>query len=103
MNRVARQDRKPIEPAIFRQAMTDVFGPRPDFRRAARELGVPKSTLHRLWNGGRNLSADKSVRACPPVFGVDWPPGFGPHCDSPLSARSRRAVSGGRFSRARVT
>jgi len=94
MARVARQDRRLIEPAIFRQAMTDVFGPRPDFRRAARELGVPKSTLHRLWNGGRTIST-KNLERLSQRFGVhDGWLSFGLHGVPMIPVKGHRVLWG---------
>ena len=94
MARIARRDRMPIEPAIFRQAMTDVFGPRPDFRRAARELGVPKSTIHRLWNGGRTISA-KNLQRLSQRFGVhDGWLSFGLHGEPMILVKGRRVLWG---------
>jgi len=55
--RKARTDRRSIEPAKFREAMESLYGRRPNFRLAEGQLGVPKSTLHRLWRGGTSVSA----------------------------------------------
>jgi hypothetical protein len=64
-----RRDRRTIDPSTFRQEMAELYGPRPDFRAAAKELGVPKSTLHRLWRGGRSISA-KNLGALAGRLGV---------------------------------
>lgn len=56
MSRVDRGDRRAIDPTAFREAMQELYGPRPNFRTAAAHLGVPRSTLNRLWRGARTVS-----------------------------------------------
>jgi len=53
-----RGDRRLISHDRFREALGAVYGERPDFSQAEKELGVNKSTLNRLWNGRRTISAE---------------------------------------------
>ena len=70
MVRVVRDDRRRVNVARFREALTANFGDPPNFRRAAKKLRVPRSTLHRLWKGRRVASAENYTLLCK-GFGID--------------------------------
>lgn len=73
MAHVTRDDRRFIAPEKFREAMRNVFGERPNFRTVARQISVPRSTLHRLWHGASCVSSENMSRLAA-TFGVhpDW-------------------------------
>jgi hypothetical protein len=95
MARVSRADRCPVNPVTFREAMKAVFGEKPNFRRAAKSLRVPKSTLDRVWRGATEISTQNYGRIAK-GFGVhpSWLSPISHHPPSILAGRDGMLMTG---------